>query len=167
MRKSTLILLAIFSLIVGFGGTAGAQERAPASGAARHDIERILPPNWRVAPGREALGRRYVSPDGSAWLSIQAEPARRAGVEAHIRSLAQRRGERVTYLRRGRGWIVASGYRDGRIFYRKAMLACANRAWHQLEFEYPAQQKREFDRLVTRVSAALQAYGRNGCAPES
>jgi hypothetical protein len=46
-----------------------------------------------------------------------------------------------------------------RIFYRKAMLACAGLVWHQLAFEYPTADKRAFDQLVTRASYALQAYG--------
>jgi hypothetical protein len=51
-----------------------------------------------------------------------------------------------------------------RIFYRKAILACGGRAWHYLEFEYPAAQKRAFDEFVTHSSAALGAYARSGCA---
>ena len=50
-----------------------------------------------------------------------------------------------------------------RIFYRKAMLACAGLVWHQLAFEYPTADKRAFDQLVTRASYALQAYGQVGC----
>lgn len=164
MRTLIIVATACLSLC----GPAVAQERSgPRSAAARHDIERILPPNWRIAaPQRRVLGRRYVSPDGSAWLTIQAQPTRRDGIVDHMASVAQRPGERVTYVRRGRGWIVSSGYRGGRIFYRKAMLACGNRAWHEIAFEYPAEEKRAFDRLVTRVSGALKAYGRDGCEPE-
>jgi hypothetical protein len=61
-------------------------------------------------------------------------------------------GERITYQRQGAGWIVVSGYHGDRIFYRKAMLACSNHQWHQLTFEYPAPEKREFDVFVTRAS---------------
>jgi hypothetical protein len=43
------------------------------------------------------------------------------------------------------------------------MLACGGTAWHYMEFEYPAAQKRAFDELVTRSSAALGAYARIGC----
>jgi hypothetical protein len=59
---------------------------------------------------------------------------------------------------------VVSGYTpDNRIFYRKTMLACRGRKWHNLEFEYPASDKSAMDEFVTRASYALGAYNRAGC----
>ena len=73
-------------------------------------------------------------------------------------------GDRVTYQQRGRGWSVVSGYTaDDRIFYRKTMLACEGRKWHNLAFEYPASDKRAMDEFVTRASYALAAYNQAGC----
>ena len=37
------------------------------------------------------------------------------------------------------------------------MLACGNRQWHHLAFEYPAEEKLAFDRFVTRASYALKS----------
>jgi hypothetical protein len=54
-------------------------------------------------------------------------------------------------------------YRGNRIFYRRAMLACNNTKWRQIEFEYPAWEKRRFDSFVTRTSFALRAYKELGC----
>jgi hypothetical protein len=71
--------------------------------------------------------------------------------------------ERVTYERQGGGWVVSSGYRGNRIFYRKAILACHGTKWRHIEFEYPASEKRLFDRFVTRTSFALRAYQDVGC----
>ena len=69
----------------------------------------------------------------------------------------------IEHEREGRTWVVVSGLFGDRIFYRKAMLACGGRAWHYMEFEYPAGQKHAFDRFVTRSNAALGAYARSGC----
>lgn len=44
------------------------------------------------------------------------------------------------------------------------MLACGGTAWHYLEFEYPAAQKRAFDEFVTRSSMVLGAYATAGCS---
>jgi hypothetical protein len=52
---------------------------------------------------------------------------------------------------------------ENRIFYRKTMLACEGRKWHNLAFEYPASDKRAMDEFVTRASYALAAYNRAGC----
>ena len=82
-----------------------------------------------------------------------------------MRVLAARPGERVTYQRRGQGWVVSSGFKGDHIFYRKAMLACGNTVWHQIAFEYPANQKRAYDRFVTRAEKALAAHRQDGCPP--
>jgi hypothetical protein len=42
-----------------------------------------------------------------------------------------------------------------RIFYRKVVVACGQRQWRHIAFEYPAEAKRAFDSLVTSMSKAL------------
>ena len=44
-----------------------------------------------------------------------------------------------------------------------SQLACSNRKWHHLAFEYPAEEKLAFDRFVTRASYALKEYEAVGC----
>ena len=54
---------------------------------------------------------------------------------------------------------MVSGYTaDNRIFYRKTILACDGRKWHNLKLEYPASDKLAMDGFVTRASYALAAY---------
>jgi|SRR6266566_4997337 len=82
----------------------------------------------------------------------------------NLRAWGVNAGDRVTYQRQGPGWIVVSGYTaEDRIFYRKTMLACEGRKWHNLAFEYPASDKRVMDEFVTRASYALAAYNQAGC----
>jgi hypothetical protein len=83
---------------------------------------------------------------------------REAAVNANADQFPPPPAERVTYERRGSDWIVSSGYRGNRIFYRRAMLACNGTQWRHIEFEYPASEKRHFDNFVTRTSFALRAY---------
>ena len=129
----------------------------------RRGIPAVLPPDWILQP-TDPNGHRKVltSPDGSASLTILEERAG-SNMAAYMRSVAERDGERVTYQRRGRGWIVASGFKGDRIFYRKAMLACGDAMWHQIAFDYPAAQKRAYDRFVTRAEKALAAHRNDGC----
>lgn len=131
--------------------------------AARDDFRSIIPHDWRtVSPPGGMNAQAFVSPNGDAWIAFKAEPASRS-VAAQLAVLRTVRGGDVTYEREGRTWIVVSGVTGQRIFYRKAMLACGGRAWHYLELEYPAAQKRAFDDLVTRSSKALGAYATSGC----
>jgi hypothetical protein len=111
----------------------------------------FLPAGWRLVhadPSR--WEQRFVSPDGLATFSTIAAPADR-DAPSYFRAFASAAGERVTYQRRGRGWLVVSGYKDDKIFYRKALFACDG-VWLNFAFEYPITQKRAFDALVTRAS---------------
>jgi hypothetical protein len=151
MQKFILCCIAIL-----IGATAQA---APA----RDDLRRIIPHDWRsVPPPQGANARAFVSPDGNSKIVLYAKPATRP-TAAQLARLKRVRGGDITYVREGRTWIVVSGFFRDRIFYRKAMLACGGAAWHLLEFEYPAAQKRAFDDFVTRSSAALGAYAKSGC----
>jgi hypothetical protein len=128
-----------------------------------YDYRSIIPPDWRMSEQRHG-DRRFISPDGKAWLSLYATPADRGSVRDHIEGLKHNFGSGVvTYARDGGTWLVLSGFKGSHIFYRKAMLACGGRAWHNLEFEYPGSEKRAFDEFVTRASHALQAYSSMGC----
>jgi hypothetical protein len=128
------------------------------------DYRSIVPTDWRLLPPDPGSHeRRFVSPLGDAWLSLYAEPVDREPIPAHIERVRNAPGEMITYERREPNWIVVSGYKGNRIFYRRATLACENRQWHHIAFEYPATQKLAFDRFVTRASYALKTYAHVGC----
>lgn len=132
----------------------------------RYGIASVVPKEWTLQPPDPKLnGTRFTSRDGSGSLALYKEPAGR-NVAAHMNAVAFVRGERITYLRRARSWIVVSGFRGDRIFYRKAMPACGNNTWHHVAFGYPAAEKRAYDRLVTRTSHALKMHENDGCRPE-
>jgi hypothetical protein len=128
------------------------------------DFFSIVPRSWSLeAPEAQSNERRFVAPDRTAWLSVYATAARSTAPRADLDAIKEVPGGRITYEREERDWIVVSGFRGDRIFYRKAMLACDNRRWHHIDFEYPASRKKAFDRFVTRVSYALADYARVGC----
>ena len=136
---------------------------AVAAAPARDDLRSVIPQDWHAVPPPPGSNERgFVSPDGNSKIVLSARPATRP-TAAQLARLRRVRGGEITYERAGRTWIVVSGFFGDRIFYRKAMLACGGTAWHYLEFEYPAAQKRAFDAFVTRSSAALGAYARTGC----
>ena len=117
----------------------------------------IVPNSWTLLPrAADSPGRRFISPSGDAWLWYFAVP-----VSAQRRPPYPTRASDV--CAQSADWTVTSGYRGDRIFYRRAMLACHNTKWRQIEFEYPASEKRLFDGFVTRTSYALRAYKELGC----
>lgn len=154
MRK--LILYSVAVLL----GASASTLAAPA----RDDLRSIIPHDWKaVPPPQGSNARGFVSPDGNSKIVLYARPATRS-LAAQLARLRRVQGGDITYEREGRTWIVVSGFLGNRIFYRKAMLACGGTAWHYLEFEYPAAQKRAFDEFVTRSSMVLGAYATAGCS---
>jgi hypothetical protein len=93
---------------------------------------------------------------GTVWHHIEFEyPAalkRRMDPFLNCAS-ARQEGETVTYFRREPDWIAVSGFKGGRIFYRKAVLACGGTVWHHIEFEYPAALKRRM--VIARHTASI------------
>jgi hypothetical protein len=138
----------------------------PAAYAREADIpfRSIVPNSWNLLPrDPHSPGRRFVAPSGDAWLWYFAVSVDPGAANLKRDQLTPLPTERVTYQRRGVGWLVSSGYRGDRIFYRKAILACNGTKWRHIEFEYPASEKRLFDNFVTRTSFAMRAYQVLGC----
>jgi hypothetical protein len=128
----------------------------------RNDYPSIIPRDWTLLPPKNNEWRA-VSPHEDAWLSLYITPAD-GSTSSHLRQFGVGAGDRVTYQREGQGWTVVSGYTaENRIFYRKTMLACEGRKWHNLALEYPASDKQAMDEFVTRASYALAAYNGAGC----
>src|SRR5712691_155992 len=131
--------------------------RAPErSRSARALITTLIPREWRLdPPDPNRQGSRFVSPTGESWLSFYSTPADQEPIEQHWKVVAFVEGEDLTYLQREPNWVAVAGLKGERGFYRKAMLACSGRQWRHIAFEYPAEAKRDFEPLVTRMARAL------------
>jgi hypothetical protein len=135
-----------------------------ATRARGNDIRGLVPADWRLQPPQpEWQGHRFISPRGDAWLALYPVPVDLKAVDQHWKSLAFVEGEELTYLQRERHWVAVSGFKGGRIFYRKAVLACGESQWRTIAFEYPADAKRAFDPLVNRMSDALDREANEDC----
>lgn len=153
MRR--ILATAILPLALAASAPAMAQGLYPYADA-RYGTTALVPAGWRALPAERSWeGSRFVSPDGQGWLAVYGRPEDGMSIDQHIARLTRAPGERVTYVRRGRNWLVISGYKGRRIFYRKAILACGGRMWHHVALEYPAERKRAYDRIVTAISHSL------------
>ena len=123
----------------------------------------MIPRDWQLQPPDPNWnGRRYVAPDGAAWIALYASNATNDAA-ARFKAVAFADGEEVTYLRGERDRLTVSGLKGDRIFYRKVMLACAGTSWRHIALEYPAEMKERFDRYVTNVSRAFERVADESC----
>jgi hypothetical protein len=140
---------------------------APPGGSSEERAQgraKLVPANWHEEPADPQVnGQRFVSPDGNAWFIAYTVPAGEEGVAAHMKAVAFGDGEQVTYLRGERSWIAVSGFKQGRIFFREAVLACAGDRWHHIAFEYPASAKAEMRDFVERAATAVRSSDNRSC----
>jgi hypothetical protein len=111
--------------------------------------EQPADPNWK--------GKRFLSPDGASWFAVYSAAADKESISDHLKVVLFGEGETVTYLRGERTWVAVSGFKQSRIFYRKAILACTGKTWHHIAFEYPVELKRNMDQFVIAAAQALDA----------
>ena len=123
----------------------------------------LVPRDWQLMPpDPNWQGRRYMAPDGNAWLAFYATNASNDAT-ARFKAVAFADGEDVTYLRGERDRLTVSGLKGDRIFYRKVMLACGGTIWRHVAMEYPASAKITFDRFVEGMSRGFDRIADDAC----
>lgn len=163
VSAAVLMFLAAVGTAIGRQGAAQAQALRPFEETG-FGTQSLVPNNWRRVKDSRWEGSRFISPDGQSSLVVYALPRTRESIEEHIRWFTRLNGEKITYLKRGRTWVVVSGYKGDRIYYRKARLGCDG-TWHHIALEYPAESKRAYDGIVTAISHSLQPGDPDtGCA---
>jgi hypothetical protein len=124
----------------------------------------LVPPDWQLQPTDPNLkGQRFVSADGAAWLALFATPAEQQPIAKHMNAVAFVDGEQITRLHGEENSIEVSGFKADRSFYRKAVLACAGRVWHEVAFEYPTQTQGSISEFVRRAAKAVDNSEDQGC----
>ena len=138
---------------------------APEEAPAPRGQARLVPTDWREEAADPALNKaqRFVSPDGNSWFLAYTLPAGEEGIAGHMKAVAFADGEQVTYLHGERTWIAVSGFKEGRIFYRAALLACGGDRWHHIAFEYPASAKAKMRDFVDRAGATVRHSENSWC----
>ena len=101
--------------------------------------------------GRASVSHRRME----AWFAIYKARAD-VPVSEHMKSIVFSDGETVTYVQGERSWIAAAGFKGSRMFYRKALLSCGGRVWHNVAFEYPIEMKDRMDRFIALAAEGLR-----------
>ena len=127
--------------------------------------ESVIPPDWKKQPlDHPALdGARFVSPDGLASFDFYTTAAHDEPIADHMKGFAFGDKDEITSLAGERTWIAASGFKDDRLFYRKAALACGGDRWHHIAFDYPINAKRNMRDFVRRAVDELNGGQNAGC----
>ena len=125
----------------------------------------------RFRPGRPPDnndGLSFVAADGatlSVWGSLNVMEHDIAGLEKFLRESLDA-GERITYRAAGRNWLVLSGTRGERVFYKRHALSHRNEIVNAFEISYPGSLATSYDPIVARISKSLRS-GRGYQTPES
>lgn len=124
---------------------------------ARFGTTAVAPKDWTMGePPENDDGRVFTSPDNRAEIIVSGSFRAFQKEQEIADRLAPGDGESITYKKTGKDWLVVSGTKGDRIFYRKSLLSCNGAIWNNLSIEYPASEKKKFDPLVTRVARSLR-----------
>ena len=136
-----------------------AMSGAAAQGSRHPSQSKLVPPGWSVERTQGPKNViRYVSPDGTAALTLRDAETRGRGIDDTYATMLRQDGNDITYKRKARSWFVLSGYRGGDIFYTRVDRACSGTRFHVLELTYPRAAKSDMDAEVTRLSHNLRQF---------
>jgi hypothetical protein len=119
-------------------------------------------PRKSAEEGRE--GTVFSTPDGRARIRVfgfinEANDTPRL----HLDRIARTDQANFTYIRTAARFFVASGTREGMIFYRRCNFSSsADRRVACLQLDYPQGEKRNWDVMVTRISRSLRIVETDG-----
>ena len=106
----------------------------------------------RMQDRRNGSGRRFVTSDGRANLTVQSVPnAAHASPAAFLAKIGPPSG--IVYQRVTPNFFVVSSFRDRIIWYNRCNFS--GRSAHCVLINYPADEKRQWDGVVTRISNTL------------
>jgi hypothetical protein len=102
----------------------------------------------------KGYGRRFLTPDGRANLTVQSVP-NDAGDSPAAFLASKNPPSNIVYQRIAPRFFVVSGFRNENIWYNRCNLA--GRYINCVPINYPAAEKRKWDSVVTRISNTLAA----------
>jgi hypothetical protein len=117
------------------------------------DLFTVLDP-----PPENGDGQRFHTPDGRADLTIYGAWSEAGDTpKSYVDEFVDASGAGVTYRQITDHFFVASGMREGKIFYERCnLLAHPEAVVHCFSISYPQQEKTEWDPIVSRLSSSLR-----------
>jgi hypothetical protein len=111
-----------------------------------------------VGKSEKGLGQRFERGDGRAVLSIYSRPNEAGETPtSYLRGNLRMERSALDYARITRSFFAISSERDGVILYSRCNFSGGARgAIHCFDLEYPQEEKRSWDAIVTRISLSLR-----------
>jgi hypothetical protein len=154
MRLSTLPIAAAVALLPALAmaqGNANWQRYNVRDSSASADVPTAIF-SEDAGPATDGRGRRFVTDDGRADLTVQSV-ANEDGASPAAFLAARQPPPGIIYRRVTPRFFVVSSVRDGRIWYNRCNRAAG--AMNCVLINYPAREKRQWDAIVTRISRSL------------
>jgi hypothetical protein len=126
----------------------------------RYGTSISYPSRFKPGPPADANdGLRFAAADGAelaVWGAFNALEHDIAGLEEFLRE-SLKDDEKITYRAAGKSWLVLSGTRGERLFYKRYLLSHRNEVENAFEISYPAALAAAYDPIVTRIAKSLKA----------
>jgi hypothetical protein len=151
MRKFLMVtyLLAIPAVAVAEG--VGWQNYAVPETGVNVDLPMAISSKDAGQP-ESGYGRRFLTTDGRANLTVQSVP-NDAGDSPAVFLAKMNPPSNIVYQRVTARFFVVSSFRQDKIWYNRCNFA--GRFVNCVLINYPAAEKRQWDRVVTRISDTL------------
>jgi hypothetical protein len=102
----------------------------------------------------DGLGQRFRTSDGRADFTVQSAP--NVANESPAVFLARKQPpSRIHYRRVTSRFFAVSSYKGDKVFYDRCNFA--SRMVHCVLINYPANEERDWDEIVTRISLTLRS----------
>jgi hypothetical protein len=130
---------------------------------------RVLYPADAFRPGQESEngdGLNFFSADGRSKLTVFAAfNTQGVGIEEYRATMLREFPgyDQIGYGPRGGSWFVLSGFRGPNIYYQKVLFSCGGRVVNAFALTYPAEQKRQFDPIVTGIEKNFRTASGSDC----
>ena len=152
--------LAALGLATALCGAAHADSLRPLDGGwQRYVNERFrtradIPPGFSLygEPAANGDGREFRGADGARLIVSGSHLPLAVSAKMGAEDIEQAGTSRL-YTARGKGWVVHSARLGSAIGYRKAVTGCGGT--QSIVFQYPADAKKAYDPIVTRVARSL------------
>jgi hypothetical protein len=109
-------------------------------------------------PAPRGIGEQYKTPDGRAVLAVYSQPnVRHETPRTYLKRNYRVPRATIDYVRVTLSFFAVSAENKGSIYYSRCNFSRESGGTiHCFDLKYPAQEKRAWDDIVTRISRSLE-----------
>lgn len=151
--------LLMFVAVVALPSIAAAQDKWTTYYNGRFGTSIEYPSRFKAGPPPDNNdGQSFTANDGAklaVWGSLNALEHDIPALEEFLRD-SDKKDEKITYRAAGKNWLVLSGTRGERLFYKRYVLSHRNEVENAFEISYPANLAEAYTPIVSRIAKSLK-----------